>query len=144
MASDNIQERGRIHFLVAVLLASATAAFLMQQTMTFRAEFSDVAASPPARVDGYPKITIDFGDGMKRAFRGRTETGMTAMVILRAAQAAGGFRVETDERGAIIGISATRSSGTRVWRLYRNGSPVRDVLGRVAVTPGDTLLLRYE
>src|SRR3989344_5854612 len=143
MASDNIQERGRIHFLVAVLLASATAAFLMQQTMTFRAEFSDVAASPPARVDGYTKITIDFGDGTKRAFRGRTETGMTAMVILRAAQAAGGFRVETDERGAILAIHVTRSDDTHVWRLYRNGVFARDVFGRVTVDPGDTLLLRY-
>src|SRR3989338_7396187 len=67
---------------------------------------------------------------------------MTAMVALRAAQAAGGLRVETDAEGAVVRINATHTDDTHVWRLYRNGSLVPGVLGRVMIDPGDILLLR--
>ena len=144
MAPDDTRELSRTYCLVAVLLASAAATFIVYQTMAFEADLSSPAASPPVRADIYTKITIDFGNGTKLAFRGRTETGMTAMIALRAAQTAGGFRVETDENGAVLAIHVTRSDDTHVWRLYRNGVFARDVLGRVTVDPGDTLLLRYE
>ena len=144
MASDDAREISRTHHLVVVLLASSVAVFLVAEALSFETEFLGNAAPSPVIVEKYTKITIDFGDGTKRAFRGNTETGMTAMVALRAAQAAGGLRVETDAEGAVVRINATHTDDTHVWRLYRNGSLVPGVLGRVMIDPGDILLLRYE
>lgn len=144
MAPDDVRESSRLYILVAILFAASFGAFLMREATTFEARLANPAASPPADTAGYTRIAIDFGDGTKRAFRGRTETGATAMVVLRAAQAAGGFRVETDDRGVVVAVGATRSAGGRAWWLYQNGVLARDVPGRVVVAPGDTLTLRYE
>lgn len=145
MERNDASEISRTYHLVAVLFAGAVATFLMYQVMAFELEPQDTAFLPASgAADVYTKLTIDFGDGTKRAFRGRTEIGMTAMVALRAAQTAGGFKVETDDRGVVIAIGDTRANEVKRWHVYQNGALAKEVLGRVMVAPGDSLELRYE
>ena len=73
MAPDDTRELSRTYCLVAVLLASAAATFIVYQTMAFEADLSSPAASPPVRADIYTKITIDFGNGTKRTHRDRDD-----------------------------------------------------------------------
>lgn len=145
MEPNDAFENSGTHHLVAILLASAVATFLVAHVVAFETEFRYATASPVLKAaDVYTKLTIDFGDGTKRAFRGRTETGMTAMVALRAAQTTGGFKVETDDRGVVVAIGDTRADGVKGWHIYQNGALAKEVLGRVVVAPGDSLELRFE
>ncbi|OHA08384.1 MAG: hypothetical protein A3B37_01620 [Candidatus Sungbacteria bacterium RIFCSPLOWO2_01_FULL_59_16] len=100
-----------------------------------------IPRSKPARPT---RLTIDFGNGTKRAFEGEAQVGMTALSALRASQEAGTFGVRTDDRGRVLEIAGIAAGGGREWRILLNGSPIQDLPGHVEIKPGDKILFRYE
>ena len=103
-------------------------------------------SSPPLAIREFraARVTIDFGNGTKRAFEGESQAGMTILSALRLSGDVGQFKTATNERGAIVAIAGVGNAMGKRWRVYRNGAAVEDLPGHIGVEAGDRIMLRYE
>lgn len=130
-------------FLAAFFLALG---FIFFENDLFYRDFAEYFSSfaPPAPEVSPTRVTIDFGNGKRRAFEGEVERGTTAVLALRASEAAGGFHAVTDDHGRIVSIAGVKNDDGRKWRAYRNNAFVGDIPGNVEIGPGDRITFRYE
>src|SRR3989344_7308284 len=63
----------------------------------YRGYIAGIPSAPGSGNGLLTRVTIDFGNGTKRAFQGPVETSMTLLAALRAAGDAGEFTVTTDD-----------------------------------------------
>lgn len=131
--------------------AAAVGAFLIAvaviffQNEAFYRDFQDyISLSVPPASPPRARLTIDFGNGQKRAFEGQANAGMTALAALRVSQAAGGFEAVTSQRGEVVRIADVANSAAKRWRIYVNGTPTADLPGHTEIQPGDRITFRYE
>jgi len=132
---------------VALLFGASVAVFLFNQYELFVSDMAAYDRREPgayATKQQYTRVTIDFGDGTRRAFWGPVQNGMTAMLALRASQEAGQFNIETDDAGRITNIAGIRAQNGKAWRLFINDAPASDVSGNIEIQPGDQLVFRYQ
>lgn len=84
-------------------------------------------------------LTIDFGNGRVRAFRGVVIPQMNARVALLAAAESAGFEVVFDpQTGEVRAING--SDGR--WEVAKEGDGISSVPATISVAAGDRLLLR--
>lgn len=141
------QSYQRLYWVIALAAFLAGVAVIFVQNDAFYGEFQRYFSALPEQPQGpgrTVRLTIDFGDGRKRAFVGTSADGMTVLAALRAAAEAGRFAVSTDARGRLADVAGYRAGGGRRWAAYRNDLPLQDLPGHVEVGPGDRVLLRYE
>lgn len=140
------EHRSAYWVVVAAGFLGAVALIFVQNEAFYRdfLRYSRVLPSPPAGEFHTARITIDFGNGRKRAFEGAPEEGMTILSALRSAEEAGQFTVRTDAAGNVTTIADVRNNGGKRWRAYRNGASVNDLPGHAEVRAGDRILLAYE
>lgn len=122
-------------------------ALIFFQNDAFYRDFTGyfASSSPPlVRQFRSARVTIDFGNGTKRAFEGESQAGMTIISALRLSGDAGQFKITTDERGAIVSIAGVRNASGKRWRVYRNGLIGEDLPGHIGIEAGDRITLRYE
>jgi len=136
-----------IHWYLLVGVATAAAAVIFFGNDSFYRDFTGYFAPPPTVREvsnGAARLTLDFGNGKRRAFAGTVESGMTILSALRAAEIAGRFSAFTDERGTLVEVAGIRNNAAGRWRVYRNNVAVGDLPGHTEIQPGDRIVLRYE
>lgn len=125
----------------------AVVALIFFQNEKFYRDFLEyVKTPPPPSIAGFhtARLTIDFGNGSRRAFEGESRAGMTILSALRLAGEAGRFSIVTDARGQIVAVAGVKSGARNQWRAYRNGAAVADLPGHTEIRAGDRIVLRYE
>ncbi|MDP3727108.1 MAG: hypothetical protein Q8R35_00535 [bacterium] len=140
------EHRGAYWVVAAAGFFGAVILIFIQNESFYRdfLSYSRIPPSPPAGAFHTARITIDFGNGTKRAFEGAPGDGMTILSALRLAEEAGQFSVRTDSVGNITTVAGVRNGGGKRWRAYRNAAPVSDLPGHIEVRAGDRILLAYE
>ena len=146
-APQATQDRSRTYLAITVAAFLGAAWLMVSQYNAFVSDFEryvtlmgPLEAAPPKPV----RVTIDFGNGTKRAFLGETEKGMTILSALRASGEAGRFEAATDDRGKLLAIAGIGAAGKGGWGVYLNGTSVDDLPGHVEIGPGDKIEFRYE
>ena len=145
MSSDK-KPYDKIYWLIflAVFLAAALVIFFQNESFyrdyvkIFSPPFSESSPSRPVR------LTIDFSNGEKRAFKGRAASGMTIVSALRVSQDIGRFAVVIDKGGRITDIAGVKNSAYKKWGIYVNKAPVNDLPGHIEIVPGDKIVFKYE
>lgn len=142
-----LHEHRSAYWVVAAAGFLGAVVLIFTQNERFYRDFlnySRVLPSPPAGEFHTARITIDFGNGTRRAFEGPLEEGMTILSALRSAEEAGQFTVRTDTVGNITAIAGVRNAGGKRWRSYQNGTALADLPGHTSIRAGDRILLAYE
>lgn len=140
-------DRSRTYLAITVVAFLGAAWLVVSQYNAFVSDFARyfTFVEPPKSAPLQSvRVTIDFGNGTKRAFLGETEGGMTILSALRASGEAGRFEAATDVRGNLLAIAGIGAAGPKGWRVYLNGAGVDDFPGHVEVGPGDKIEFRYE
>ncbi len=148
MATLTSQSYQRLYWTALLMAFAAVLAVIFSEDDKFYRDFeryfSGLQPSISGRATLPTRLTIDFGNGERRAFQGEVEDGMTILAALFASQTAGRFSVSTDSRGRVIDIAGIRAGGGRAWRVYLNDAPIQDLPGHTEIQPGDKILFRYE
>lgn len=147
MASGLSNERERLYWLIVVGVFVIAVTVIFFQNDTFYRDFQSYAPSTPMPSPAefrLARLTIDFGDGSRRAFAGPTAEGMTILSALRLSASAGRFAAVADERGTVVAIAGLRNSRIRRWQVYLNDTPAADLPGHIELAPGDRIAIRYE
>lgn len=138
----------RLYWAFTVLAFSVATALILAEQAAFDRDFQTYFSTLPAPRRDSPsrpvRVTIDFGNGKKRAFEGGVETGMTIISALRASEAAGRFEARLDERGGVVRIAELERSGLKQWRVYLNSAAIQDLPGHIEIRSGDRIVFRYE
>lgn len=130
-----------VFFSAVVGIIMATNSFSDDYWRYFSNQTPATISKPPAET---VHLQIEFGNGKKRAFRGRNAEGLTALAALRMAGQVGNFGVETDERGELVKIADIKSVKGQEWKFLLNGQPARDLPGHIEISSGDRVVFRYE
>lgn len=136
----------RLYWILCIAAFFAAVAVIFFQNELFYRDFLSYmprAPSPALSERHTVRLTIDFGNGTKRAFVGQG-SGLTITAALRLAAASGSFAVETSPNGVITTIAAVRNDTRHQWQTYQNSTLLSDLPGRIELRPGDRILFRYE
>lgn len=146
MSSERKIRRDRIFWFITVGAVSVAVALIAFEYERFRRDMQRYAASPPLLLSlRHPvRLTIDFGGGVRRAFLGEVQPGMTLVSALRAAADVGRMEFTLDKGGAVVAIGGIAAGTGGRWRAYRNGTAVADLPGGIDIRPGDQIILRRE
>lgn len=146
MDSSRNTSRNRLYWFLAIAAAVLAVAFIFLANESFYRDYQGYFTKDqePPHAPATARLTIDFGDGRRRAFEGEVAVGMTALSALRTAQAAGSFSLAINQNGEVNEIGGLANSGGRKWRAYRNGALLTDVPGHAEVAAGDRIIFRYE
>lgn len=139
---------GRVGWLLLVVAASLAIVIMFVANNGFFREFDNgkVAIAPPPPGDKPQSllVTVNFGNGTKRAFKGEGAEGMSAYSALAASGSVGHFAVRTDTSGHVVEIGDVMAREGRTWKLYINGIIANDVPGNIDIAGGDKIEFRYE
>ena len=89
-------------------------------------------------------VTIDFGNGKKRAFEGSVASPLAAGQALRLASKAGGMALKITLAGDVTEIEKVRNQSDKRWHWYLNGRAESRSILDAAVRGGDKVLVKYE
>lgn len=96
-------------------------------------------------------LTIDFGNGKKRAFEGEIIKGETLVDVLSQSSKAGGFSYELNEGSEIVlFIDASYKeknflkNNDKSWRWYLHDKKIDRSPSEIAPKNGDDILIKYE
>jgi hypothetical protein len=150
MPEPNPQQHHTTPWVILGAVLITLAVFMLFSGSPSRLDFLKYAYTPSS--GGQPaqqsnngaQISIDFGNGKIRAFKGGVETGMTIISALRIAGEVGRFDAVTDDRGQVVDIDGFKNDGTKHWGVYVNSQPISDLPGHIELKAGDRITLRYE
>ncbi|KKQ92810.1 MAG: hypothetical protein UU81_C0016G0005 [Microgenomates group bacterium GW2011_GWC1_41_8] len=99
--------------------------------------------SPAAKIIGEASLTIDFGNGEKRAFKGEIIENENLMNILNQAAKAGDLHYKLDARNSVIAIENFTANKIKAWQWHINGKKVEKPFYEIIVNPNDEILIKY-
>lgn len=145
-AKANLHKSEFLYWAIVIAVFLAAVAAIFYENEVFYQEFLGYFSfsSPTPALFHPARVTIDFGNGKKRAFEGRVESGMTIFSALRASQDAGGFEIITDNRGRVVAVNGVKNVREKQWGLYMNGVSITTLPGNIEIQPGDRIVFRYE
>lgn len=136
-----------IQWFLLMAVFFGTVAVLFVSNDRFSNDFYSYLTFPASKqknINTLVKVTIDFGNGKKRAFEGSIDSPITAGQALRGAAEAGGLPLKITLAGDITEIGQLRNQGDKRWRWYLNGNSQTQSILDAIVHGGNTVLLRYE
>ncbi len=128
MKKKNIKSE-YILITVAVLLLILSWIFILQFSGANKLKDGTIQAP---KIIGTAFLTIDFGNGQKRAFEGAIVENETVVDALNQASKAGGFSIET--------FVANKEKS---WHWYLNNQSVKSPLHEIILSPNDEILIKY-
>lgn len=140
-------ERPPIQWTILLVVFFGTAGAIFVLNDNFYNEFRLYSDITPIKSIEHPRVvrvTIDFGNGKKRAFEGEVVTAMSAAEALREAQKIGSFSLKIMLNGDIAELGGFISGPTKRWRWYLNNSAESRPILDVTIGGGDKILLKYE
>jgi len=96
------------------------------------------------KIIGRAVLTINFGNGTKRAFEGDVVENETLLDALTLASKAGNFRYKLDKKMNLATIETFTATGERKWQWYINDKKINKPLSEVILNNADTILIKYE
>jgi len=93
---------------------------------------------------GKAELTIDFGNGNKRAFEGDIVENETPADALSQASKVGGFSYKIDEKSNLYAINNFADGKDKTWNLYLNDKKINGLVGGVVLKSNDKILVKYE
>ena len=94
--------------------------------------------------DGSVVLTIDFGNGEKRAFEGDIVENETVLDALILVSKAGDFRYKLDKKMNLAAIETFTATGGKTWQWYINDKKVAKPLNETILKADDRILIKYE
>ncbi|MDO8574968.1 MAG: hypothetical protein Q7R61_01695 [bacterium] len=96
------------------------------------------------KVIGEASLTIDFGNGEKRVFKGEVVDNENLLNVLNQAAKAGNLRYKLDGENNVAAIETFTMDKTKTWQWRINGKKVEKPLYEIIVKPNDEILIKYE
>lgn len=97
-----------------------------------------------SKIIGKASLTIDFGNGKKRAFEGNIIENETPIDVLNQAAKAGNFSYKLDEKSNLAAIDNFGSGKNKSWRWYLNGEKINKSVNEISLKSGDKILIKHE
>ena len=131
--------------LLAVFFGTVAVIFVLNDDFynDYRS-YLDIVPLKPRERSAMVRVTIDFGNGKKRAFEGEATSAMSAAEALRASQEAGKFSLKITLSGEITEIDRVRAASGKKWQWYLNSNLQEKPVLDVEVRGGDKVLIKYE
>lgn len=104
--------------------------------------FSPLSQAP--KIIGEASLTVDFGNGEKRVFRGEIVENENLFNVLNQAAKAGNLNYKLDERNNVAAIESFAANKTKIWQWSVNGKKVEKPFYEIIVSPNDEILIKYE
>lgn len=136
------------HWLIIIAAFTAAVLFIFDQNRRTEAEIKSltegIIKNGIVRIRPLKtRITIDYGNGKKRAFEGGVIDGMNLQDVFWGVEASAGivFSVKNDKIESVDGVKGRMP---KKWNYYinevrQNGNPLDKEIGA-----GDKIMLRYE
>lgn len=132
------------YWLIVAVAAIGTLAgiYILSGYLEKEATIAPGPAVSQKKADAGARVTIDFGNGKKRAFKGEVVEGMTVYDALVASREVGGFSLSF-KGDAINEIDGVKNN-SHIWRSYVNGKPLADLPQFEEIKPGDEIVFKFE
>ena len=140
-------EKKSVQWLLLMAVFFGTVAVLFISNDRFSNDFYSYLTFPASKekeISNLVKVTVDFGNGKKRAFEGSVASPLTAGQALRFASEAGGMALKITLAGDVTEIEKMRNQGEKRWHWYLNGRAESRSILDATVRGGDKVLLKYE
>lgn len=95
------------------------------------------------KVIGEASLTIDFGNGEKRVFKGEIVENENLLNVLNQTAKAGNLRYKLDGENNVVAIETFTANKTKAWQWYTNGKKVEKQFYEIIVKPNDEILIKY-
>ena len=125
---------------VLLLILSVGAIFLFSGNK----RDNDVSRSSTPKIIGEANLTVDFGDGERRAFEGSIIENETLIDVLNQAARAGEFSYKLNGKTDLASIGELADDGKKSWHWYLNGEKINKRPSEITVKPGSNILIKYE
>jgi len=135
------QKNDSILILSAVLLLilSVGAIFLFSGNK----RDNDISQSSTPNIIGEASLTVDFGNGERRAFIGEIVENENLMNVLNQAAKAGDLNYKLDGGNNVAAIETLAANKTKSWQWHINGKKVEKPFYEIIVRPNDEILIKY-
>ncbi|MFY9462275.1 MAG: hypothetical protein WAP51_03690 [Candidatus Sungiibacteriota bacterium] len=140
-------EKKSVQWLLLMAVFFGTVAVLFVSNDRFSNDFYSYMTFPALKqkeISTRVLVTIDFGNGKKRAFEGSVASPLTAGQALRFAGEAGGMALKITLAGDVTEIEKVRNQGDKRWQWYLNGRVENRSILDATVHGGDKVLVKYE
>ena len=140
-------QKGAVKWFILLAVFFGTVAVIFVLNDDFSNDFqvySEVQPLKPRERNAALRVTIDFGNGKKRAFEAEVASPLSAAEALRATQEVGKFTLKIGLNGEITEIDRVKAAGQKRWHWYLNGNPEERPILDVMVRGGDKVLVRYQ
>ena len=117
------QKNDSILILSAVLLLSLSAGAIFLFSGNKRD--NDVSRSSTPKIIGEANLTVDFGDGERRAFEGSIIENETLIDVLNQAARAGDFSYKLNEESDLASIGGLVGGGKKSLHWYLNEKKIK-------------------
>ncbi len=127
-----------------ILITAAVLLLILSGFLVFwfsPGQFSPLSAS---KIIGEASLTVDFGNGEKRAFEGSIIENETLVDVLNQAAKAGNFSYKLDEKNNLAAIDNFKSNKNKSWRWYLNDEQVNKPINEINLKSGDKILIKHE
>lgn len=105
---------------------------------------NSVSQALPPKIIGQAALTIDFGNGERRAFEGDIVENETLIGVLTQASKAGDFSYKLDKKSDLAAIEEFTTDGKKSWHWYLNGKKIDKLPSETIIEDGDKILIMYE
>lgn len=135
--------RGKKNDLILIL--SAVSFLILSGFLIFQFSYlkSGLKTQSP-KIIGRASLTIDFGNGEKRAFEGEIAEGETLVHALGQAAKAGNFSYKLDEKNNLAAIDDFSGGKNKSWFWYLNGEKISKPINEISLKSGDKILIKHE
>ena len=99
--------------------------------------------SPAPRIIGESSLTIDFGNGEKRVFKGKVVENENLLNVLSQAAKAGNLRFKLNEENNVDAIETFAADKSKMWQWSVNGKKIEKQFYEIIVKPNDEIFVKY-
>lgn len=127
------------------LMAAAVLLLVLSGFLVSRFSIRSILPQAQApQIIGKAVLTIDFGNGEKRAFEGNIIENEILVGVLTQASKAGNFSYKLDQKNNLAAIEEFIADGKKSWHWYLNGKKINKPLSEIIIKDGDDILIKYE
>ena len=129
----------------SILILSAVLLLILSGFLIFRFSRSELSLKTQSpKITGGASLTVDFGNGERRAFEGSIIENETLIDVLNQAARAGEFSYKLNGGTDLASIGELANDGKKSWHWYLNGEKINKRPSEITVKPGSNILIKYE
>lgn len=126
-----------------ILIFAVVLLMILSGFLVFWFSSGDFPLAQIPKVIGEASLTIDFGNGEKRVFKGEIVENENLLNVLNQTAKAGNLRYKLDGENNVVAIETFTANKTKAWQWYTNGKKVEKQFYEIIVKPNDEILIKY-